>query len=43
MQEVSQITDPHVIIAIMCVVGACLIAGALIIWIAIEKEMKSKK
>jgi hypothetical protein len=32
--------DPHVLVAIMCLVGASMVAGGLIIWLAIEKEMK---
>ncbi len=38
-----EIIDPHVIIAILCVVGAACIAGGLIIWLAIEVEMERKK
>ncbi len=35
--------DPHVIIAVCCIVGAACIAGGLIIWLAIELEMERKK
>ncbi len=38
-----EIIDPHVIIAIICIVGAGCIAGALVIWLAIETEMRRKK
>jgi hypothetical protein len=44
MQEIPQvIIEPHVVIAILCIVGAGLIAAALVIWLAIENEMRGKK
>ena len=35
--------DPHVLVAVLCLVGAACVAGGLIIWLAIEAELRSKK
>jgi hypothetical protein len=35
--------DPHIVTAILCILGAVCIAGSLVIWLAVELEMKSKK
>jgi hypothetical protein len=39
----SDLLDPHVVIAILCLLGAGCIAGGLVIWFAIEAEMRRKK
>jgi hypothetical protein len=31
---------PHILIAVLCIIGAIGAAGALIIWLAIELELK---
>ena len=38
----SEITDPHIIVSLLCILGAVCIAGGLIIWLAIECEMMGK-
>ena len=35
--------DPHVVVAILCLLGAGFIAGALVIWLAVEREMRKGK
>ncbi len=38
-----QILDPHVLVAMLCVIGAMCVSAGLVIWLAIELEMKEKK
>lgn len=41
--NIQEIVDPHVIIALCCIVGAVCISGGLIIWLAIECEYMGKR
>jgi len=43
MTDPQIISDQHIIVAIICDVGAMLVAGALLIWLAVEVEMRRKK
>jgi hypothetical protein len=38
----QEIIDPHVVIAILCLTGALMVAGALIVWLAVEAERNRK-